>query len=439
MLDLSRMADDPVLSNYGIVANTSTSSKLFLALMKLLTDEKKEVISVSMESNKLKDVAGISALAQHFPKLRNLSLAQNDIRKYQDLGAWSSKNKLANLQELILTGNPVREQEISKGREVEYRSEITKRFPSLKLLDGAPIAQGITFDVGTEDALGSNAPIRVQLPAPIAPGFYENETIQSTAMDFLGNFFPVYDADRSGLAPFYAENAIFSMSMNATAPRKKSGGAFAAGAWQNYQHSSRNLTRITALDARITRTSVGTNQIIEALKHLPVTSHDLSDASLFCVDAWSFPTSEGNVHVQVCVHGEFKEKAPQTKQSTKRSFDRTFILGPAANGTGINGVIIKSDLLLVRSWGGSDAWASTQEPVATSAAADTIVASLDPRPPGIDDKQFESLQSLRSQTGLNTNFALMCLTQMNWDLAAALKVTHDLKAQNGLPQEAFIA
>lgn len=444
MLDLSRIADDPTLSNFGIVANTTTSSKLFLALMKLLSDEKMDVASINLEGNKLKDVSGITTLAQSFPKLRNLSLANNDLRRYKDLDAWSAKNKLAELSELILVGNPVCDEELAKNREIEYRSEITKRFPSLKLLDGKPIAQGISFDIDDQASKANGADRGVELPAPITGGFYENETIQSAAMTFLGSFFPAYDGDRTSLAPFYADNAIFSMSLNVSAPRKKSGGAFTSQGWQNYIHTSRNLTRITALDARIIRTNVGKDQIIQALKQLPVSTHDTRDANLFCVDAWSFPTSEGHVHIQICVHGEFKEKAPQTKQVTKRSFDRTFILGPAAEGQGVNGVIIKSDLFVLRAWGGHDAWKPTATSQPGTAGSGPAVGNGAPamsadRPEGINDQQFEILKQLKAQTGLNSNYANMCLSQMKWDLAAALQITLDLKSKNGLPAEAFVS
>lgn len=451
MLDLSRIAEDPTLSNFGIVANTTTSSKLFLALMKLLADEKMDVVSITLEGNKLKDVSGVTSLAQSFPKLRNLSLANNDISRYRDLDAWSAKNKLAELQELILTGNPVREDEMAKNREIEYRSEITKRFPSLKLLDGQPLAQGISFDIG-DDSRSNAQEGRVQLPADIVGGFYENENIQATAMEFLGRYFPAYDGDRAALGPFYADNAIFSMSINVAAPRKKSGGAFTSNSWQSYIHTSRNLTRITALDARISRTNVGKEQIMQALKHYPASTHDLRDANLFCVDAWSFPTSEGHPHIQICVHGEFQEKAPQTKQLTKRSFDRTFILGPAPEGQGLNGVIIKSDLFVLRAWGGHNAWRPTGQqqrqqgqvaPTATNASGTTTVPGAvsnvhSTRSAGTTDQQFDMINQLKASTGLNTHYANMCLSQLQWDYQAALKVTVDLKSKNGLPAEAFV-
>lgn len=435
MLDLSSIAEDATLKNFGIVPNTSTSSKFLQALIKLISDKKLDVMSITLAGNKLRDVTNITTLAQYCPNLRNLSLANNDMRRYKDLDAWSSKNKLANLQELELTGNPVREEEVAKGREIEYRSEITKRFPSLTILDRQAIAQGIVFDIGVDPQ--SNAG-RVELPVAIKGAFYQDETIQATAANFLGQFFPAYDNDRSNLATFYAGDAIFSVSVNTSAPRKKSSGAFVSQNWANYIHTSRNLNRITALDQQVTRSNVGIQQIVQALKHLPASSHDLSDASLFCVDAWLFRTSEGHAHVQICVHGEFKENPSQSKQVTKRSFDRTFILSPAAQGQGINGVVIKSDLFVVRAWGGHDAWQmpTPAGAVVPSTTSTTLPPQVD-RPPELNDQQFEMLKQLMTQTGLNMRYAGLCLQQMEWNLNAAVQRTLDLKSSNALPPDAY--
>ena len=454
MLDLSHMHDDPILKGIGLEANTSASSKMFPALMKLLSEDKLDVTSVNLEGNRIKDVVGISSLAQTYPKLRNLSLANNDIRRYKDLDAWAGKNKLANLSELILSGNPVREDELAKSREVEYRSEITKRFPTLKLLDGQAVAQGISFGLdGGED---KSAAAKDRLA--VSKQFYENESVQATVMEFLGKFFVAYDGDRQSLESLYAESGVFTMSLNVSAPRKKTGGAFQGSSWQAYIGTSRNLTRITQIDARIARTNIGRRQIMQALKHLPATRHDLSDASLFSVDSFTFTTSDGAPLIQVNVHGEFREKVQ--KQETRRSFDRTFILGPHATG-----VEIRSDLLMLRSWGGSDAWREhdpsgrpSSAAVATpggapalaaaaagpSAAGAATTVSANPTPPATaqngdvsESQKQELLRQLQAQTGLNAQWGALCLQQMHFDLAASVKTTLELKAQNGLPPEAF--
>ncbi|BFZ53222.1 nuclear mRNA export, poly(A)+RNA binding protein [Savitreella phatthalungensis] len=442
MLDLSRMTDDPILKSIGLEANTSASSKMFPALMKVLQDDKLDVVSINLEGNRIKDVSGISSLAQTYPKLRNLSLAHNELRRYRDLDAWAAKTKLASLSELILVGNAVREDDIAKGREVEYRSEITKRFPSLKLLDGVAVSQGISFGVPDEEVAAAEKSAKLQIP--IRREFYENESVQSTVNDFLGRFFMAYDSgDRSKLESVYAETGVFTMSLNVTAPRKKTGGAFTGSSWQAYIGTSRNLTRITQIDARIARTNIGRRQIIQALKHLPATRHDLTDASLFCVDAFTFQTSAGAPLIQVNVHGEFSERV--NKQETRRSFDRTFVLGPAIDG----GVEIKSDMLLLRAWGGSDAWrvsepgtagASNPSVPANAAIAPQINGVLNTtRPadgPDLATKQ-SLLQQLRQRTGLNENYAALCLEQMNFDLEASVRTTEELRARNGIPPEAF--
>lgn len=518
MLDLSRMHDDPILKGIGLEANTSASSKMFPALMKLLSEDKLEVVSISLEGNRVKDVVGISALAQTYPKLRNLSLANNDLRRYKDLDAWAGKNKLAHLSELILTGNPVREDELTKGREVEYRSEITKRFPSLKLLDGATVAQGISFGLdGAADGANGDKTGAAREKIAVRRQFYENESVQATVMEFLGKFFVAYDGDRSSLEPLYAESGVFTMSLNVSAPRKKTGGAFQGASWQAYIGASRNLTRITQIDARIARTNIGRRQIVQALQHLPKTKHDLSDATLFAVDSFTFTTSDGSPLIQVNVHGEFREKVQ--KQESRRSFDRTFVLGPvsagAAAGTGAGagaagagaaagGVEIRSDLLMLRSWGGSDAWREVDPSSTTNGAAagapgsangasaaqsngavpagfvpsqasgvngvHRIGAGLAPGAvaggaatnaiagagtgagavpgavpgagagagSGVSEAQKQALlQQLQAQTGLNAQWAALCLQQMDFDLARSVRTTLELKAQNGLPPEAF--
>lgn len=73
-----------------------------------------------------------------------------------------------------------------------------------------------------------------------------------------------------------------------------------------------------------------------------------------------------------------------TKSDTKRSFDRTFVIGLAAGG-----VVIRSDLLTLRAWGGSDAWKPE-------------VDELSPvdRPTGLSDAQYDALRLLMSKTGI---------------------------------------
>jgi hypothetical protein len=69
---------------------------------------------------------------------------------------------------------------------VEICSEVTRRFPSLKLLDGIPVAQAIQFDVQAAD-LEATAKL-ARLPARVKGNFFDQESSQMAANDFLARY-----------------------------------------------------------------------------------------------------------------------------------------------------------------------------------------------------------------------------------------------------------
>lgn len=66
---------------------------------------------------------------------------------------------------------------------------------------------------------------------------------------------------------------------------------------------------------------------------------------------------------------------------------------------------VVNDMMVVRAWGGSQAWVSDQ--ISTGLQDEAVV------------KQ-EKLAELRKRTGLNAAFAELCLNENNWDLNNAL-------------------
>ncbi|CCJ30154.1 unnamed protein product [Pneumocystis jirovecii] len=185
MLDLSSVHSDPALVEAGMFSSTATSLKMFPALMKIAEREFPNVISVNLSSNKISSLFNISILAQIYPNLKNLNLADNLLKHYKDLDVWSHKNKFPNLQELILIGNGVRENEVKKGNEVNYRSEITRRFPNLKLLDMVPVTQAIEFDI-KDSAIDNSG--KVALLERICSSFFDSDLTRNTVMSFLEKY-----------------------------------------------------------------------------------------------------------------------------------------------------------------------------------------------------------------------------------------------------------
>ncbi|KAG5438943.1 hypothetical protein PCANB_002273 [Pneumocystis canis] len=425
MLDLSSMHSCPLLIDSGMFSSAATSLKMFPALMKIAEREFPNVISVNLSSNNISSLINMSTLAQVYPNLKNLNLADNLLKYYKDLNVWSHKDKFPNLQELILIGNEVRENEIRKGNEANYRSEITRRFPNLKLLDMVPVIQAIQFDI-KDTAIDASE--KIVLPEKISGSFFESDLTRNTVMGFLEKYFSLYDNDRQNVITMYDQNALFSISVNTTAPRKKERGVFSYNVSQfsQYVSMSRNLLRLESLDARIKRLNIGHADISKALSALPKTRHNFTDSNLYCVDAWTLKgvlssdsDPNGLVGIQIILHGEFSELG--SRREIKRSYDRTFIIGPD-NGN----VTIRSDMLIIRAYGGSDNFYVNKQ-------------NETPFLSNISEQQQKQymLVEISKKTGLNQQFSLMCLEQNEWNMEKAMNNFNILKNKGVIPLEAF--
>jgi nuclear RNA export factor len=116
------------------------------------------------------------------------------------------------------------------------------------------------------------------------------------------------------------------------------------------------------------------------------------------------------------IHGEFYENPQTAVKRRLRSFDRTFILGPG--GSSPEGIVIVSDLWTVRGYGGIKAFA----PEST--------APLTP-----EEEQAAMVAEVQRQTGMNAQYAALCLEQTSWRLEAALESFQ--QAKGNIPPEAY--
>jgi nuclear RNA export factor len=81
-----------------------------------------QVQTLSLANNSISSGQLLSTLAHYLPKLANLSLQNNNLKVWRDIDFISGrKGKLEHLRELILLGNPLREQEIQNGRGDKYK------------------------------------------------------------------------------------------------------------------------------------------------------------------------------------------------------------------------------------------------------------------------------------------------------------------------------
>ena len=104
------------------------------------------------------------------------------------------------------------------------------------------------------------------------------------------------------------------------------------------------------------------------------------------------------------VHGEFYEQSDRGE--LRRSFDRTFLLGPAVQTNPGSLCVVVSDLLVLRPYSGRDAWVVSME------------------------QEGGLLVEMRRRTGLNEPFAQLLLKEVNGDIEAGVRRFEEAKVHS---------
>lgn len=471
-LNLESMSDDPELGKHGLLPPGVPGSSIreSSVIFKLASQLKPLPQTISLANNNIGSGQVLSTLAHYLPKLANLSLQNNDLKVWRDMDHISGrKGKLEHLRELILLGNPVRELEIKHGRGDKYKSEVTRRFPSLVMLDQEAIAT-IAFDAPVPSCTTSTEerPTATTFPFEMKASFItgvDNAVVSS----FLVRFFPLFDNQRAALLDAYHPSATFSYSVNTSIPsRARIQGLHSSREFPNQRKldwavwlgDSRNLTRLGRSDGAQKATNtlhVGSEAVVRAITSLPKTRHEISGSpDKFCIDAW--PIGQGDsMRLFISLHGQFNEEPSQGI----RSFDRTFVLAPAppSSRAKLNGwdVVILSDQWTIRAYSSHEAWrpgpmrvqageglptTSQQPPQAMpqQSASTTIVpssqAQVQEALSGFSEPQRRLIVEICQRTGLNVKYAVDCLQNNGWDLDRAVANFEQVKGV--LSRDAFM-
>lgn len=489
MLDLGNLHADPDLVQKGLFSSISTQSKMFPALMKLASKEPQMIVeSINLSDNNLKDVSGITTLAQSFPNLKNLCLANNQIARFRSLEVW--KNKFKDLRELLMTNNPITNDKL-------YRSEMLRLFPKLVILDSVIVRD--------EQKLN----IIYSLPMKLQQFFFETNDLGSSSTDFVANFLNFWDSDRTQLLPLYTPQSQFSLSVDSSMPPSSVADSDQNPSFGYYLSSSRNISKVSSEKSIQQRLSLGPETINNAFKSIPRTKHHIQDRpNEYSMQVISYPQVNGFI---ITLHGFFEETEKPEVDSynksngptrtrrfnhghntsnnrlSKKSFDRTWVIVPTGNG-----VVIASDLLAIRPFT-SAAWVlESQQPVTNTSsisnasgvnpAANTppfaspvpgaigtagaptggalgtpVIQPNNPAmplnggaapqlaptlqlPPDVQSRlnpvQLELLNKLHLETKLNAEYTYILAEQSGWNYEVAIKGFQS--SLNNLPREAFI-
>jgi nuclear RNA export factor len=170
-------------------------------------------------------------------------------------------------------------------------------------------------------------------------------------------------------------------------------------------------------------TSIGSADIARAFQAFPSTAHPLiTDGSKWvfeCIPLSGMPDANNPTGVHgliITVHGELLEHPNDLAKRKLRSFDRTFTLGP--NKTG--GIRVVNDALILRNYGGTRAFPQNAGAVQSE-----------------EQQKAAMVAELQRVTGMNAQYAELCLVQTDWKLEAALESFQTVKASGTIPPEAF--
>ncbi|TVY80336.1 mRNA export factor mex67 [Lachnellula suecica] len=423
LLDLSALAHDTGLKEMGVFDGSTTTSKIFPALMvvcgglfKTRQEKQEAIVSVTLADNDLADVADVSSLAETFPDLKHLDLSRNRLAQMSNLDAWGSR--LKHLSTLILTGNPIETQLAT------LKTDILKKYPYLEILNGVQVRTPEEVAAALDFA---------KSPIPIAgPDFRD---VGQVGENFIRQFVVLYDTDRTALlAQFYDSESAYSLSVNVVAPRSHKISAPIAP-WAAYLKHSRNMVKITHLPAQMNRLHRGIQAIQSLWATLPATRHpDIqTQGEKYLIECHALPgladptgqSVRGVDGLIITMHGEFEEQNNSTEKSL-RSFSRTFVLGPGAPGG--QPIRVVSDMMALRCW----APLALPKPAANSQPAPTNNNN------GSEQQRQEAMaMQLVEKTGMTPQYSALCLTETGWDLEKAFMAFTANKDK--LPADAFLA
>jgi nuclear RNA export factor len=282
-------------------------------------------------------------------------------------------------------------------------------FPKLRVINGVELR---TAEQIAQQALAANS------GNPIPQNGPDFRDMNGIGENFLLEFFAAYDSNRQELAnKYYDESSQFSLAVDAVSVRDPN--APLPIPWQSYLKASRNLTKITTQNAKIQRLFKGANVIGQMWNSLPATRHpnikeELSKYIMDChpLTGLADPSGQNQMGVDgliICVHGEFEEHDQKTDRLGKRSFSRSFVLGPGLPGQGP--IRVLSDMLSLRAF-------STLPNV-------FVAATQQPSEP--PNQQQAMIAELSRQTNMVPEYSKMCLEQVNWDFNQAVIMFQEKK------------
>jgi len=384
-LDLRSFHTDPIFLREAIFAPLSRSVVL-KKIIQIIEENIPEVEAIDLSDNRINV---LDQFEEFFKKASNLKIL------YLNNNKIDSPSELKYLRVLKLVDLKLEQNPVVNNLKDGYQNVIRKYLPSLQILDGKELPKQITFET---DGPYQDSNSSTELPS-IKPKVACNEEAEKIVLQFLGEYFKVYDSDnRQDLINAYHEDSVMSMSVsfNPTTTLRS--------AMKEYLIQSRNLLRVSDPTRRQKLLFQGRLGIVALLKDLPKTRHDPSSFTL------DVPFATDRL-MTFTVTGVFKE---QEGDQSMRHFNRMFVVVPQGSGF----CIINETLFI-----------TTPTPQQLRTHFKSIVSEPQDR--------TRLVATFSQVSGMNSDWSTRCLEETGWDLGkaeAAFKIAHQ---EGRIPSEAF--
>ncbi|KAM4621739.1 nuclear RNA export factor 1 [Polymixia lowei] len=392
-LDLNNIRTDPdlVSQNIEVILNRKMNME---AVIKIIEENIPELVCLNLSNNRIHKLDEVADLVRKVPNLKTLNLSNNELKSDREL----DKVKGLKLVELWLDRNPLCDQFKDQA---SYISAVRQRFPRLLKLDGHDLPPPIGFDVETPTTI-----------PPCKGSCFGSEEIKALILHFLQQYYSIYDSgDRQPLLDAYHDGASLSLltPYSAQNPSRSSLG--------EYHKDTRNLKRVKDSTMRYRLLKHTRLNVVAFLNELPKTQHDTAS---FTVDVNTYT----NTLLSFTVSGVFKEVDGKSRDSTM-AFSRVFVTVPAGN----SGLCIVNDQLFIR--------LATTEEIRRAFVAPAPTPSSSPVPT-LTASQQEMLSAFSQKSGMNLEWSQKCLQDNEWDFNRAAQIFTQLKAEDKIPDVAFI-
>lgn len=410
-LDLTKFHADPDLKD--IFCALSRPS-IMLAAIDIMEANIPDLEALNLNDNRIHLLDHFKCMAKKLPNLKILYLANNRIQTSIAL----LNLKTIPLIEIMLEGNPFKNR---FKNDALYKSDIRRKFPKLRKLDGIELEPEIGFDVAEQTTL-----------PPAKASFLCDAAGADVVRQFIEQYFIIYDsANRQPLLDAYHEQAMLSLSVASN--------SYQGARLNNYFDWSRNILRMAGDKSRHIR--YGRLPVVSFLSELPKTQHDPQS---FSVDLTLFTPKL----INFVVTGVFRELSKKEQYGNgnpdspkiMRSFQRVFMIVPMANG----GFCIRNEMLFISNPTQAQSKMAFKprpaEPIQPAPAVPQVAPAVPNvvTPPVVDEStKLQMIQALSTQSTMNFEWSKKCLEETLWDYNRAINVFTELHKQGKIPPDAF--